>query len=144
MRAGLVAAALAAGILATPPGARAEDAIAVVVGRDSAVRTTSTDDLREIYLRRRRVWPDGRAVIPVNLPPDSAVRQRFSRLVLGRDVADLVPYWNARYFEGVTPPAVLPSPAAVRAYVAAEPSAIGYVPASEVDETCRTLLVLGR
>jgi hypothetical protein len=42
------------------------------------------------------------------------------------------------------PPTVLPSPAAVRVYVAAEPSAIGYVPISEVDETCRTLLVLGR
>ena len=36
------------------------------------------------------------------------------------------------------------SAAAMRVYLAAEPSAIGYLPASEVDATCRTLLVLGR
>jgi hypothetical protein len=43
-----------------------------------------------------------------------------------------------------TPPTVLSSPAAIRAYLAVEPAAIGYVPAADVDETCRTLLVLGR
>lgn len=119
-------------------------AIAVVVGEKSPIHDVSLDDLRELFLRRRRIWPDGRAAIPVNLPADNPVRQRFSRLVLGRSVDDLAAYWNARYFEGVAPPAVLPSASAVRAYVAVEPGAIGYVPAAEVDATCRTLLVLGR
>ena len=129
-------------------GARAEDvatpAIAVIVGQQSFLTQVSVDDLRELYLRRRRVWPNGRRAIPINLPPDHPLRERFSRIVLGRSMQDLVPYWNARYFEGITPPTVLPSPAAVRAYLAAEPAAIGYVPVSEADGTCRTLLLLGR
>ena len=139
--------ALLAVVAGAPSGAVAEEAgpaIAVIVGRASFITDLSIDDLRELYLRRRRVWPNGERVIPVNLPPDNPLRERFSRRVLGRSTQDLLPYWNARYFEGITPPTVLPSAAAVRAYVAAEPAAIGYVPMAEVDETSRTLLVLGR
>jgi len=139
---------LAGGIVAAQSEVRSEEmppsAIAVIVGRNSFLTQVSVDDLRELYLRRRRLWPNGRRTIPINLPPDNPVRERFSRMVLGRSTQDLVPYWDARYFEGITPPTVLPSPAAIRAYLAVEPAAIGYLPAAEVDETCRTLLVLGR
>ena len=68
-------------------------------------------------------------------------RSRFSVLVLGRRVDDLLTYWNARWFEGITPPPVLATPAAVCAFVSAEPAAIGYVPADDTGE-CRTLLLL--
>lgn len=118
--------------------------IAVVVGEGSFVTHVSVDDLRELYLRRTRLWPNGTRVIPINLPPDNSVRERFSRLVLGRSTQDLVSYWNARYFDGITPPVVLPSQAAIRAYLAVEPAAIAYVLAEEVRDGCRTLLVLDR
>ncbi len=68
--------------------------------------------------------------------------ERFSRMILGRSTPELVSYWNARYFEGITPPTVLSSPSAVRAYLAVEPGAIGDLPVAEVDETCRLLLTL--
>jgi len=116
--------------------------IAIVVGRSSTIQEVSKDILRDVYLRRQRVWPDGTRVIPVNLPPGSAVRERFSQLVLGRSTAELVSYWNARYFEGIMPPAVLPSPAAIRAYLNAQPGAIAYLSADDVDDSCRSLLRL--
>ena len=116
--------------------------IAIVVGRSSMIQEVSKDVLRDVYLRRQRVWPDGARAIPVNLPPGSPVRERFSQLVLGRSTAELVSYWNARYFEGIMPPAVLPSPAAIRAYVNAQPGAIAYLPAEDVDDSCRSLLLL--
>ena len=148
MRTSVAAALLAWLTLAAHLGARAEEMavppIAVIVGPKSPVTQVSLDDLRELYLRRRRLWPDGRRAIPINLPADHPVRDRFSRLVLGRATQDLVTYWDARYFEGITPPTVLPSPAAIRAYLAAEPAAVGYVPIGDVDETCRTVFVLGR
>lgn len=130
-----------------PARAQSEPApleIALVVGRTSAVTHVSKDELRELYLRRQRLWPNGARAIPVNLPPDNVLREQFSKLVLGRSTHDLVAYWNARYFEGITPPVTLPSPAAVRAYLKVEPGAIAYLPVAEVDDTCRTLLVLGR
>jgi hypothetical protein len=133
-------------LLTAPPIVAAEELvaprIAVVVGEKSFITHVSVDDLRELYLRRTRLWPNGTRAIPINLPPDNPVRERFSQLVLGRAREDLVSYWNARYFEGITPPVVLLSAKAIRNYLAVEPAAIAYVPAEEVDETCRTLLVL--
>ena len=124
------------------PAAPTPAPIAVVVGRDSAVTTLSLDELREIYLRRRRAWPNGLAIMPINLPADDELRQRFSRRVLGRAPADLLAYWNARYFEGIKPPLVLLSPAAVRAYLQHQPEAIGYLPADQADDSVRVLLEL--
>jgi hypothetical protein len=116
--------------------------IAVVVGRASFVKEISRDTLRDVYLRRQRVWSDGTRAIPINLPAGNPLRERFSAFVLGRSTQELVSYWNARYFEGITPPAVLSSPAAIRAYLNAEPGAIAYLPATEVDESCRSVLSL--
>jgi hypothetical protein len=119
-----------------------DSAIAVVVGRQSFVSEMTRDTLRELYLRRQRVWPNGERVIPINLPPGNSVRDQFSKLVLGRSTQDLIAYWNTRYYEGITPPIALPSAAAVRAYLSAEPAAIAYLPMTDVDDTCRVLLVL--
>jgi len=115
-------------------------ALAVVVGAASPVQRVTIDELRELYLRRQRLWADGSRAIPINLPPDSPIREAFSRRVLGRSTRDLVSYWNARYFDGITPPTVLPSTSAVRAYLVTEPGAIAYLPAHEVDAECRVVL----
>lgn len=121
-----------------PPGT-----IAVVVGIGSAVKDVTVDTLRELYLRRRRLWPDGEGVIPINLPPDTDIRETFSKRVLGRAPRDLASYWNRRYFEGIRPPVVLRSADAVCAYVAVEPTAIGYLPLANVDQAaCRVVLTL--
>jgi hypothetical protein len=118
-------------------------AIAVVVGAKSAVESVTLDTLRELYLRRRRVWPDGRRADPVNLPADSPVRERFSKRVLGRGPQDLGSYWDRRWFEGIRPPLVLQTAEAVCAYVGVEPHAIGYLPLAGVDPAlCRVVLVL--
>jgi hypothetical protein len=117
--------------------------IVVVVGVRSEIAEVTLDTLRELYLRRRRVWPDGGRVIPVNLPADSDVRRRFSKRVLGRLPQDLGAYWDRQYFDGIRPPVVLRTPEAVCAYLATEPKAIGYVHREEVDaNSCRILLVL--
>ena len=120
----------------------AADTIAVVVGRESFIEDVDRDELRELYLRRQRLWSNGRPAMPVNLPAGNELRESFSRRVLGRSVRDLVSYWNARYFEGIRPPIVLPSAAAVCAYVGVEPGAIGYLPSSEIGDGCRVVLRL--
>lgn len=117
--------------------------LAVVVGAESAIAEVTLDTLRELYLRRRRVWPDGSRVIPVNLPADSETRKGFSKRVLGRLPQDLSGYWNRLYFDGIQPPVVLRTPEAVCAYLAVEPKAIGYMRRDEADRSaCRILLVL--
>lgn len=118
-------------------------AIVVVVGKDSPIRDVTRDTLRELYLRRQRLWPDGSRAIPVNLPADSPCRREFSGRVLGRLPNELVEYWNRLYFDGIRPPLVLRSAQAICAYLGTEPAALAYLPADAVDtEDCRVILVL--
>ena len=118
-------------------------AIAVVVGVESPIRQVTVDTLRELYLRRQRLWATGERAIPVNLPADDPLRTAFSKRVLGRLPGDLEGYWLRLYREGVQPPLVLRTSQAVCAYVAVESAAIGYVHPDEVDaKSCRVLLVL--
>ena len=139
----LVVALLLPGGAASAAERAHDEAIAVVVGAESAIAEVTLDTLRELYLRRRRVWPDGSRVIPVNLPADSETRKSFSKRVLGRLPQDLGGYWNRLYFDGITPPVVLRTPEAVCAYLAVERKAIGYMRRDEVDRrACRILLVL--
>lgn len=124
-------------------GERESLSIAIVVGVGSPNRQVTVDTLRDLYLRRQRVWPDGERAMPVNLPADDPLRLAFSRRVLGRRPADLEPYWLRLYREGVQPPLVLQTSHAVCAYVAVEPAAIGYVAPDHVDQkSCRVLFVL--
>ena len=139
----LVVAVLALGGAAAAVDRAHSESIAVVVGAKSAIAEVTLDTLRELYLRRRRVWPDGSRVVPVNLPADSETRQRFSKRVLGRRPPDLSGYWNRLSVDGIQPPVVLRTSEAVCAYLAAEPKAIGYVRVDEIDrDACRMLFVL--
>jgi hypothetical protein len=133
---------LLAGMIVAAMGAEPEASkIAVIVGESSFVTQVSVDDLRELYLRRTRLWPNGTRAVAINLPPDNPLRERFSRLVLGRSTQDLVPYWNAllrgHHAAGRTAAGRDPRP-----YLAAGGG--DAVPLEDAEETGRTLLVLER
>ena len=98
------------------------------------------DELVQIYLKKRRFWNDGTAVVPVNREAGSAVRSAFDRAVLGAEARRLPVYWNREYFRGVLPPATLASGAAVKRFVASEIRAIGYIRSSGVDGSVRAVL----
>lgn len=142
----LIALALASSALLGARGAADPgdpDEIAVVVGATSPVHDVTLDTLRDLYLRRQRLWPSGDRALPVNLPADDPVRQTFSTRVLGRSPRELVGYWNRRYFEGIRPPLVLPSARAICAYLASEPGAVAYLPSAAVDpDDCRVVRVI--
>jgi len=105
-----------------------ESKIAVIVSsRDHDVPAIDPGMLRNIYLKKVFVDPQGHAYIPVNLPPDSKLRQAFFRTAIGMSELRLQNYWNQQYFQGVSPPFVLGSEAAVVEFVAKTPGAIGYV-----------------
>ncbi len=113
----------------------------VVVPPSNPVRILKRSELDRIYRRTTRYWNTSTVtqpalpILPINLPPGNALREDFARSVLRTDDESLATFWNREYFQGVMPPLVLQSPAAVRAYVAATPGAIGYLPSDLVDES---------
>jgi ABC-type phosphate transport system substrate-binding protein len=106
------------------------------------VRERAKDGQWGAGYRTRRFWRDGTPIVPLNREPGSAAREAFSHQVLGGDSARWASYWNDAYFNGVFPPAVLSSSAAVKRYIASEAGAIGYVDPADVDDTVRVVLEL--
>jgi len=133
--------ALAFALLAPASIAGQENRVAVIVHPERN-NDLSLEEVAQIYLRRKRFWDNGDAIVPLNLPSRTPLRVLFSELVLNQTDARLADYWNRQYFYGVLPPPTLSSTEAVRRYVASDLKAIGYVPLAEVDGSVRVILSL--
>lgn len=101
--------------------------VAVIAHEGVGVDGMEAVQVRRVFLLRQRFWGDGSAVVPVNLPASSPVREEFSELLLGQTTRDLAGYWSDLYFHGIQPPRVLDSQEAVLLFVTRTPGAIGYV-----------------
>lgn len=112
-----------------PMWVSATEQIAVIVSLAHPEEAVSRAELNRIYERRRRFWSNGTRIVPINLSAEHPVRMQFSRLVFDKSPEDMQDYWNARYFQGVSPPYALASEDAVLAFVASTPGSIGYVSA---------------
>ena len=120
--------------------------MAVVVsaqsGEDLAREAISPDTLTQIFKRKKILWRRGGRIVPVNLPADSPLRQQFSMQILKQSPEALDVYWNQQYFQGVLPPHVLASEAAILRFVAQTANAIGYLSACSVDDSLRVVVLI--
>lgn len=120
---------LASGGAPPAAAARGRDAgFVVVVHEENPVASLPRAQVARLFLRKVRRWPDGAAVLPVDLAPDAPARAAFSGIVMGKSVASVRAYWQARIFSGRdVPPPEKASEADALAHVRAEPAAVGYV-----------------
>ena len=83
------------------------------------------------------------AVVPINLPPGSPVREEFLFSYLGQKEEQYTGYWLVRRYVGKgTPPLELGGIDEVIKYVQSTPGALGYVPASRLPRG--TNVIVGR
>lgn len=122
---------LAGGILAGP--ARADDAIAVIVGRNPPHIAFDRANLEDIFLRRIQVDDERAALVPLNLSSTEPLRIAFSLSLLGERPEELQRYWSERYFHGISPPYTVHSEESMLRFVAETPGAIGYVATCRAD-----------
>lgn len=112
----------------------AQDAIAIVINPNNPMSNLSIEDLRRVYRGYISNWQElGGEDLPITLysrDENAGIRQEFERLVMGQ--------------ERTSPNAlVLPSSAAVLERVAADRSAIAYLPLSQANETMKLLAIEG-
>lgn len=123
-------------LLAGPAAAE----VAVIVHPENEVDGLSKAQFARVFLGRAQTFPDGSSASPLNQGEDSAVRQEFEEAFLGRTPSQMKAYWAKAMFSGsATPPPELDGDAAVKAAVAADPSAIGYVDAASVDGSVKVI-----
>ena len=98
----------------------------VVVNSANPVATLSKTQIAKLFLHSAP-WDDGVPVTPVDLLPDSTVRDVFSREVLGMPAALVSERWRKIGSTGIVTPPTLASDREVLAFVRLKPGAIGYV-----------------
>ncbi|MFN8643702.1 MAG: hypothetical protein U0802_19350 [Candidatus Binatia bacterium] len=135
--------AILAAALLLPRALPAGEAVLRVIVHPSRAGTLSVADVRAIYLKQKRYWPDGQTIVPINRESGSDARERFSNAVFGQGSRRMADYWNRRNFDaGEFPPATLASDDAVVRFVAVTPNAVGYVSdVADVDAVAVALVV---
>lgn len=112
-----------------------------VVNRKNPVQTLSLADLRKMFLGERSHWPNGDRVTVVMRQPKEPERDAVIRLVCKLDDRDYTRMMLRAVFTGElrSAPKLLDSPGGVVRFVFNVPGAIGYVKASEVDDSVKAV-----
>lgn len=122
--------------------ARADEQIALVSGVDGAVAMISREEAEELYSGRTSSLRDGTPVRLLDQPPGQ-LRDSFYEALIRKNALQTRAHWSRMVFSGrARPPQQLTGTASVSAVVKADPNAIGYLPANEVAEGIRILLLL--
>jgi ABC-type phosphate transport system substrate-binding protein len=133
----LMACALALG------AASANAEIVVIVNPKNPAANMTAEQVAAIYLGTATSFPDGGAVALADQPESAGIRGDFYQKATGRSVAQVKATWARITFTGKgTPPKELKSDADVKAFVAGDPKAIGYVDSSAVDGSVKAVLKL--
>ena len=106
----------------------------VVVNTSISISSVNREELSRIFLKKASKFHDGHAVLPVDLPASSNVRDTFSRDVHGKPTAAVEAYWQQQVFSGrEVPPAEKPEGAALE-FVRSNSNGIAYVsPGADTD-----------
>jgi ABC-type phosphate transport system substrate-binding protein len=132
-------------LFSTAEGTLALDDIAVIVSPENKVDQIGMEELKQIYLKERKEWGNGLPIAPIDLGESDPVRDLFNRIVLKRSAVNMKYYWTERIFSGKgTPPIVFKNDREVKAYVASNPDAIGYIRAKNLDATVKALRIEGK
>lgn len=121
-------------------GAHAE---LVVIVNPANAATLTAEQVSALYLGNATTFPDGGAVALADQPESASARNDFYQKATGRSAAQAKATWARITFTGKgTPPKELKSDADVKAFVAGNPKAIGYIDSSAVDGSVKVALKL--
>jgi ABC-type phosphate transport system substrate-binding protein len=126
----LTLALLAASAFAAP--AMAE--VVVVVNPKAAESSMTKEQVAQFFLGKSS------AMTPIDQSEDAPIRAEFYKKVADKDAAQAKALWSKLVFTGkATMPKEVAGSAAVKAAVAANPKAIGYIEKSAVDSTVKVV-----
>ncbi len=131
---------LCALVLCLPPTVGMAD-MAVVVHPSNPVTSISREDIRRIFMGRLRMYPDSSvAVEAIDVAESNPLFARFYQSVSNVTPAKLKRQRASYLFSGKGRlPQVVKDEAAMKALVATNPQAIGYLPVDQVDASVRTV-----
>jgi ABC-type phosphate transport system substrate-binding protein len=119
--------------------AHAQEVVPVVSSR-SPITSLSPAQVADIFLGKTTRFPDGSQAVPIDQGEESTARERFYAQYTGKSPAQVKAHWAKIIFTGRgQPPRQAASGVEAKKLVADNPYAIGYIEASQVDNTVRVL-----
>jgi ABC-type phosphate transport system substrate-binding protein len=118
----------------------AQAGVVVVMSSKSDVSSLSKAQVSQIFLAKTDALPNGRVAKPVDQADGSAVRNEFYDKVADKNAAQMKAYWSQLTFTGkAQPPRKVSGDAAVKAALAENPAAVGYISDAAVDGSVKVV-----
>lgn len=119
---------------------RAQDAKLIVVANNTVmVDEINAKELSDYYLKKKRFWPDGTTVRPIDWTEGQPARQAFLAQVLGKSESELAQYWmKQKFLTGDQPPMTLDSSHSICSLLSTIKGSLSYV--LDDDEKIRSCL----
>ena len=134
--------------LGTASESAAED-VAVIVNKANPVASFTMQDLRKILLGPRPRWPSGMDIVVLMTPAGQPERSATLKIVCGMSETDFMLHFvrSWRNVDGSPnsndggAPRVVRSGVQLRQSIAGTPNAVGFIKASEADDTVKVVAV---
>ena len=122
------------------------EGIAIVVDRSNPLSDISSTDLREMLFGERQWWTHDRPITLVAMRPGTAERSTVLRSIYGMNEKAFEKFLLLKIFRGemANPPIDSATAKDVKKAIASTPGAIGYLRASDVDDSVKVLKIDGR
>jgi len=128
------------GATGNPARATASIHLAIIANASVPIQSLKAAELASIFTRTTRNWKDGALIRPLNLPPGSAERMEFDRVILRMEPEQSAQYWVDRMVRGEeAAPKAIAKPEILVRLVETTSGAIGYVPHDKVGGSTRVL-----
>ncbi len=133
------------GSLPPQPRTNGGQTLAIVVNRSNPIDNLSFNELRKIFLGERSHWANGHRIAIAMLDYGQPERRTVLRLIYRTDEHGYQEHVLRGMFQGdvFVAPRTLASPTIVRKFIFNAPGGIGYLRASDVDQSVKVIRIDG-
>jgi phosphate transport system substrate-binding protein len=123
----------------------AADDVVAIVNKSNPVDGLTMVQLRKIVLGQETKWPDGKKIAVLMTTPGQAERDSTLKIVCSMSETDLTLHFMHASFKGETadPPKAVGSGVQVRQAVAGTANAVGFIKASQLDDSVKVITIDG-
>jgi ABC-type phosphate transport system substrate-binding protein len=115
--------------------------IILITNKSNPVSSVSAADVKKIFLGKKTSWDDGSKVVAFT-QKDDAVTDPFAKQYVKKSSQQFYMYWRKAVFTGKGTPLVeVNNSAEMKKIIAAKAGTLGYILATELDDTVKSLAV---
>jgi ABC-type phosphate transport system substrate-binding protein len=123
----------------------AADEVAVIVNKSNPINALTMIQLRKIVLAQEAKWPGGGKITVWMTPPGQSERASTLKIVCSMSETDFTLHFMHASFKGDSgdPPKTAGSGAQVRQSIAGAVNGVGFIAASQVDDSVKVVAIDG-